>query len=90
MAEYHQQIIDAIASSVGFARATFSGTAGALEPRLVKVTIRPVAIKGKMHAQFAYYDAKKCIVKNYSGSGGWRADPATACPALQEHQGRVD
>ena len=68
MADYQQQIIDAIATSAGFARATFSGKVGALEPHWVKVTIRPVAIKGETRAQFSYYDAKKCIVKNYSGA----------------------
>ncbi|HEY8743500.1 MAG TPA: SAM-dependent methyltransferase [Chloroflexota bacterium] len=68
MAEYQDQIISAISAGSGFVRATFSGKAGALEPRWVKVTIRPVAIKGEIRAQFSYYDAKKCIVKNYGGA----------------------
>jgi len=68
LAEYQDQIISAISAGSGFVRATFSGKAGAPEPRWVKVTIRPVAIKGETRAQFCYYDAKKCMVKNCSGA----------------------
>lgn len=68
MADYQQQVIDAIGAGDRFVRATFSGKAGALEPPWVKVTIRPVVIKGALYAQFAYYDAKKSVVKNFSGA----------------------
>lgn len=68
MADYQQQVIEAIGAGDRFVRATFSGKAGAPEPPWVKVTVRPVAIKGKLHAQFAYYDAKKSVVKNFSGA----------------------
>lgn len=68
MAEYQQQVIDAVGDGAALVRATFSGVAGAIEPPWVKVTIRPVAIKGVTQAQFSYYDVRKCIVKNYSGA----------------------
>jgi SAM-dependent methyltransferase len=68
LAGYHQEVIDAVGNADDFVRATFSGVAGTTDPPWVKVTIRPVAIKGALHAQFSYYDAKKCIVKNYCGA----------------------
>ena len=34
----------------------------------IRVTLRPVEIKGARHIQFAYYDDKKCITKNYAGA----------------------
>ena len=67
MPGYQEQVIAAIGDGAALVRATFSGTAGATVPPWVKVTIRPVAIKGTVHAQFSYYDARKCIVKNYRG-----------------------
>jgi SAM-dependent methyltransferase len=68
LAEYQQEVIDAVSNTSDFVRATFSGVVGTTDTPWVKVTIRPVAIKGKIHAQFSYFDAKKCIVKNYSGA----------------------
>lgn len=68
MAGYQQEVVDAVGNGSDFVRATFSGVAGKVAPPWVRVTIRPVAIKGTVHAQFSYFDAKKCVVKNYSGA----------------------
>lgn len=63
--EYHGLLRKAVLDPQGFVRATFSGQrkGGTLE--WVKVTLRPVQIKGQRQIQFAYYDDKKCITKNY-------------------------
>lgn len=51
-----------------FLRALFSGHKKG-EPLLwLKVTIRPVIIKGQTHLQFCYYDSQKSTIKNYSGN----------------------
>ena len=63
--EYREIVWDAILNQQGFLRATFSGQQRGEPLDWEKVTLRPVEIKGRKHIQFAYYDAKKCITKNY-------------------------
>ena len=48
-----------------FVRATFTGQQKGKSQPWVKVVLRPVAIKGEPCIQFASYDDKKCITKNY-------------------------
>lgn len=48
-------------------KATFSGVPRNIDSPWVRVTLRPVIIKGKQLIQFSYYDQKKGIVKNHSG-----------------------
>ncbi len=67
MPGYKQEIIDAIRDEARFVRATFSGATPDAAVPWTRVTVRPVSIKGDRHAQFAYFDAKKCITKNYRG-----------------------
>jgi hypothetical protein len=60
-----------------FRRATFAGaTRGENPSGWVRVVVRPVEIRGGRHLQFAYFDRKKCHVKNYP--------EADAGPALAE------
>ncbi|MEK7673062.1 MAG: methyltransferase [Patescibacteria group bacterium] len=44
-------------------KATFSKS----QAEWVRVTMRPIIIKGQRYVQFSYYDKRKCTVKNYSG-----------------------
>jgi hypothetical protein len=67
MSENYREIVRAaVLDQQGFLRATFSGSQRGKEVEWVKVTLRPVEIKGETHIQFAYYDDKKCITKNYA------------------------
>ena len=47
-------------------RAVFSGKQKGTFVQWVKVTVRPVEIKGEFNLQFSYFDEKKDITKNYS------------------------
>jgi hypothetical protein len=49
-------------------RATFSGQAPGHVVPWTRVTVRPILLKGKRHEQFSYYDAHKCITKNFTGA----------------------
>lgn len=64
--EYKQRIEDAILRDDGLLRAVFSGQRAGWPLPWIKVVVRPVLIKGTRHLQFAYYDAAKCITKNYA------------------------
>lgn len=48
-------------------KVVFSGKQKNMENPWIRVTLRPIILKGKHFIQFSYYDEKKCIVKNYAG-----------------------
>lgn len=48
-----------------FNRAVFSGVEKGLEIQWQRVVIRPVLIRGERYWQFAYFDEKKDVTKNY-------------------------
>ena len=48
-------------------KAAFSGKQKNAENPWMRVTLRPVIIKGEKCIQFSYYDERKCTVKNYTG-----------------------
>ncbi len=50
-----------------FVRATFRGAQRGASIPWEKVVLRPVKIKAQPYVQFAYYDDRKCITKNYRG-----------------------
>lgn len=65
----------------GLVRATFAGVRRAADPGpWQRVVVRPVDLKGVRHLQFAFYDARKHVTKNY-------LPPAAAAP-LAEVLGR--
>ena len=64
--DYKSSIRERILDSETFIRAVFSGEQKGLPVQWVKVTVRPVEIKGEFHLQFSYFDEKKDITKNYS------------------------
>ena len=53
-----------------FHRATFGGPVrgDALPPQWVKVSIRPVQVRGEKHFQFSYFDQRKDVTKNFRES----------------------
>jgi SAM-dependent methyltransferase len=66
MSDYKQRVERAILSEETFVRAVFSGQRPRYEVPWIKVVVRPVLIRGKRLLQVAYYDAVKCITKNYA------------------------
>lgn len=65
--DYRRAVQAAILSEAAFVRATLSGSQHGRSVPYVKVVLRPVALKGENHVQFAFYDDKKCVTKNYRG-----------------------
>jgi SAM-dependent methyltransferase len=64
--EYRDVVRQTVLEAPTFVRATFSGQQRGETIAWGKVTLRPVEVKGKRHIQFAYYDDRKCITKNYA------------------------
>jgi SAM-dependent methyltransferase len=61
-----QTILDEQASiHPSFIRATFTGHKKGTSVPWIKVVLRPVQVRERMYIQFACYDEKKCITKNY-------------------------
>src|SRR5438552_17624285 len=48
-----------------FRRAVFAGTTRAGSTHWVRVTIRPVGLRGERHLQFSYFDGRKTITHNH-------------------------
>ena len=66
--DYRAIVRAAVLDQNRFVRATFSGNQRGETLEWVRVTLRPVEVKGAKRVQFAYYDDKKCITKNYTGA----------------------
>lgn len=64
--DYRDIVRAAVLDSHGFLRATLSGQQRGQALDWLKVTLRPVEVKGTKQIQIAYFDAKKCITKNYT------------------------
>lgn len=64
--DYKEALKARILGQDDFLRATFSGSLPGQSIPWVKVTIRPVLLKGERYLQFSHFDDKKDITKNYS------------------------
>jgi len=65
LADAHALVADAVLGD-GLVRATFAGVRRAADPGVwQRVVVRPVDLKGVRHLQFAYYDSRKHVTKNY-------------------------
>ena len=63
--ELRSLIIDAVTRD-DFRRATFAGAQRIHPSTWVRVTIRPVKLRGERQLQFAQFDGRKTVTKNYS------------------------
>jgi SAM-dependent methyltransferase len=61
-------------------RATFSGAQKGAALPWVKVTVRPVELKGQLHLQVSYFDEKQDVTKNYLDDASARVDELLALP----------
>jgi len=64
--DYKELVRSRILSQEFFVRAVFSGEQKGSSVQWVKVTVRPVEIKGEFKWQFSYFDEKQDTTKNYS------------------------
>ena len=63
-----RQLVTDTVLAADFRRATFGGAVrGAASSPWIRVTIRPVELRGRRHLQFSYFDAKKNISQNFDG-----------------------
>jgi SAM-dependent methyltransferase len=61
-------------------RATFSGAQKGASVSWVKVTVRPVDLKGQLHLQVSYFDEKQDVTKNYLEDAPAHIDELLALP----------
>jgi SAM-dependent methyltransferase len=66
--DYRDLVRTTVLDPESFVRAAFSGQQPGQTLAWTRVTLRTVDVKNVRHIQFAYYDAKKCITKNYAGA----------------------
>jgi len=78
--DYRQLIRDRILARESLIRAVFSGEQKGSSLPWVKVTVRPVELKGQIHLQFSYFDEKKDITKNYLDEAKSKVDELLALP----------
>ena len=78
--DYRQLVRDRILTRESLIRAVFSGEQKGLSLPWVKVTVRPVELKGQIHLQFSYFDEKKDITKNYLDEAAGKVDEMLALP----------
>jgi len=80
MEDYSLLVQKRILDQNSFIRAVFSGEQKGSSVAWVKVVVRPVELKGKVHWQFSYFDEKKDITKNYLGETSAKVDELLALP----------
>jgi SAM-dependent methyltransferase len=65
MDDYKHLIQKRVLDQETFIRAVFSGEQKGTSVQWVKVTVRPVEIKGEFNLQFSYFDEKQDVTRNY-------------------------
>ncbi len=78
--DYKQLVRERILARDSLIRAQFSGEQKGSSLPWVKVTVRPVELKGQVHLQFSYFDEKKDITKNYLDEAAAKVDELLALP----------
>ena len=78
--DYKQLVRDRILARESLIRAVFSGEQQGSSLPWVKVTVRPVELKGQIHLQISYFDEKKDITKNYLEEAGSKVEELLALP----------
>ena len=66
-ADTARRLVTAAVLGDGFRRATFAGPTRGTPVPWVRVVVRPVAVRGRPHVQFSYFDKTKCVAKNFAG-----------------------
>lgn len=84
--EHIAKVRSLILTSHSLVRAIFSGRQRGTTLAWIKVTVRPVQIKGAFHWQFSYFDEHKDITKNYTAAeAGGKVDELLNLPFKNIH-----
>jgi SAM-dependent methyltransferase len=78
--EYKQRVRAKLLARESLIRTTFSGAQKGSSLPWVRVTIRPVELRGEIHLQFSYFDEKKDISKNHLEDAAAKLDELLALP----------
>lgn len=78
--DYKQLIRERILERSTFIRAVFSGEQKGSSVQWLKVTVRPVELKGQVYLQFSYFDEKKDITKNHLEDAASKLDELLSLP----------
>ena len=78
--DYKRLVHERILARTSLIRAAFTGEQKGSSLPWVKVTVRPVELKGQVHLQFSYFDEKKDITKNYLDEAAAKVDELLALP----------
>ena len=78
--DYKDLVRERILQRETLIRAAFTGEQKGSSLPWVKVTVRPVELKGQIHLQFSYFDEKKDITKNYLEEAAAKVDELLALP----------
>ena len=78
--DYKESVREKLLAQASLIRATFSGVQKGASVPWVKVTIRPVELKGQLHLQFSYFSEKQDITKNYLDDAPAQVDELLALP----------
>jgi|GEM_PF-64401 len=62
--ESFREFVAGVVLGPGFRRGTFAGAIRGTPSGWVRVTVRPLALRGEPHLQFTYFDGRKDIAKN--------------------------
>jgi len=78
--DYRSQVRAKLLARQRLIRATFSGAQKGASVPWVRVTVRPVELKGQIHLQVSYFSEKQDITKNYLDDASARVDELLAYP----------
>ena len=78
--EYKQLVRNRILARESLIHAVFSGAQKGASLPWIKVTMRPVELKGQIHLHVSYFDEKKDITKNYLEDAASQVDELLALP----------
>ena len=78
--DYKSLVRERILARDSLIRAAFSGEQKGTSLPWVKVTVRPVELKGQVHLQFSYFDEKKDVTKNHLEDAAAKVDELLALP----------
>lgn len=83
--EYKPLVRERILQRNSLIRAVFTGEQKGASLPWIRVTVRPVELKGQVHWQFSYFDEKKDITRNHLDDAPARVDELLALPFRNIH-----
>jgi SAM-dependent methyltransferase len=78
--DYKAQVRAKLLARASLIRATFSGAQKGTSVPWVRITVRPVELRGQIHLQVSYFDEKQDVTKNYLDDAPAKVDELLALP----------